>query len=104
MTTKKRGLRRRQPQNFFYKRIGSRKKYPTINLPIARISDGKEKMKNILQQTVRQIVNEERFNLSSAIHTDISYLNLVQDDRISFIGINNEPFALSTDPKTLLEA
>ena len=91
---------------FFYKMI------PTEKIPFYkasytfRLKDGQGGWKNILHQSIAlQVDGNGRIHFVLCVHTDITYLSLMPDDRISFIGIHGDPsfYALSTDPKTFMQ-
>lgn len=70
-----------------------------------RLSDNKGKYKNFLVQNMALSITDGRIHHVLSVFTDVSFMNLIPDNRISFIGINGEPsyYSLSTDPKTILE-
>jgi len=51
------------------------------------------------------VTENGRIHFVLSVHTDITFLNLLPDDRISFIGIHGEPsyYALSTNPATFMQ-
>src|SRR5687767_9165443 len=72
---------------FFYKRIPTNKILRYKSSYTFRIQDTQGNWKNILHQcTPIQLTNEGRIHHSLSVHTDISFLNLQPDNRISFIG------------------
>lgn len=71
-----------------------------------RITDGKGGWKHILHQSKALLVGDDgMLNFTVAVHSDITFMNIPADDRISFIGQNGEPsfYALSTAPANFLE-
>jgi DNA-binding CsgD family transcriptional regulator len=91
---------------FFYNRIPPSKILRYKSSYTFRIQDENGKWKNILHQcTPVQLSNQGRIHHSLSVHTDVSFMNLLPDDRISFIGIGGEPsyYSLSTDPEKILE-
>lgn len=90
---------------FFYQRITPEKIPLYKSTYTFRLNDGKGGWKNILHQSIAlQVAENGHIHYTLCVHADITYLNLLPDDRISFIGINGEPsyYALSTDPATFL--
>ncbi len=91
---------------FFYNRIPV-EKIPSYKASYTfRLRDGQGGWKNILHQSIALRVSEAgRIHHVLCVHTDVSFLHLLPDDRISFIGINGEPsfYALSTDPATFMQ-
>ncbi len=91
---------------FFYNRL-TPEKIPFYKASYTfRLRDGRGGWKNILHQSIAlQVTTAGRIHYVLCVHTDITYLNLLPDDRISFIGINGEPsfYALSTDPATFMQ-
>lgn len=60
----------------------------------------------IYQQSIPIVVTEDgKINYALTVHSDISHLHTMPDDRISFLGLDGEPsfFSLSTDPAKILE-
>jgi len=91
---------------FFYNRIPPEKIPFYKSSYTFRISDSKGGWKHILHQSIAlQTTEEGRIHHVLSVHTDISFLNPLPDNRISFIGIQGEPsfYALSTHPDTILE-
>jgi len=91
---------------FFYKRIPPEKIPFYKSSYTFRIKDGFGGWKSILHQSIAlQMTEEGRIHHVLSVHTDISFLHPLPDDRISFIGIHGEPsyYALSTHPETILE-
>ncbi len=91
---------------FYYNRIPSEKIQLYKSTYTFRLSDGKGGWKNILHQSIPlQITEFGRIQYILSVHTDITFLNLLPEDRISFVGINNEPsfYSLSTDPDNILK-
>lgn len=70
-----------------------------------RLRDFTSVYKNFLIQNVALTVTEGRIHHVLSVFTDITFMNLPPDNRISFIGIKGEPsyYSLSTDPKTILQ-
>ncbi|HMG15541.1 MAG TPA: LuxR C-terminal-related transcriptional regulator [Saprospiraceae bacterium] len=91
---------------FYYNRIPSEKIFFYKSTYTFRLSDGKGGWKNILHQSIPlQVTEFGRIQYILSVHTDITYLNLLPDDRISFVGIHNEPsyYSLNTDPENMLK-
>lgn len=91
---------------FFYKRIPPNKILTYKSSYTFRIKGKSGMWKNILHQcTPIQLSNQGRIHHSLSVHTDITFMNLLPDNRISFIGLNGEPsyYSLSTDPASILE-
>ncbi len=91
---------------FFYERIPVSKIQSYKSSYTFRIRDANGIYKTILHQSIPlSITDAGRIHHVLSVHTDISFMNLLPDDRISFIGINGEPsyYSLSTDPKTILQ-
>ena len=91
---------------FFYNRLPLNKRLRYKSSYTFRMQDAQGKWKNILHQcTPIQLSEEGRIHHSLSVHTDITFMNLLQDHRISFIGIGGEPsyYSLSTDPNSILE-
>lgn len=90
---------------FFYKRI------PTEKIPLykstysVRLSDASGAYKNFLVSNMALTVTDGRIHHVVSVFTDITFLNLLPDSRISFVGIKGEPsfYSLSTDPKSILQ-
>lgn len=91
---------------FFYQRLPVEKIPYYKSSYTFRLNDGKGGWKNILHQSVAlQVAENGRIHHVLCVHSDITFLQALPDNHISFIGLNGEPsyFGLSTDPKTLLE-
>lgn len=89
---------------FYYKRVPN--KIPLYKSTYTvRFSDNNGKYKNFLVQNIALTITDSRIHHVLSVFTDVSFMNLLPDNRISFIGINGEPsyYSLSTDPKTILE-
>ena len=90
---------------FYYTRI------PTQKIPLYkstytfRLSNPDGKYKNFLTQNIALTVTEGRIHHVLSVFTDVTFMNLMPDNRISFIGINGEPsyYSLSTDPNNILQ-
>jgi len=93
--------------DFFYNQI------PIDKIPFYkstytfRIKDGNGGWKTILHQALPlQVAVNGKIHHSLSIHSDITFLNVSPDDRISFIGINGEPsfYARTTNPNNFLQS
>lgn len=90
---------------FFYNRI------PIEKIPFykstysVRLADAAGKYRNFLVSNIALTVTDGRIHHVLSVFTDITFLNLLPDSRISFVGIKGEPsfYSLSTDPKTILQ-
>jgi len=99
-------LKEKAAGEFFYNRIPADKILRYKSSYTFRIKDADGNWRHILHQcTPIQLSKQGRIHHSLSVHTDISFMNLLQDDRISFIGLHGEPsyFSLSTDPSNILE-
>lgn len=90
---------------FFYRRIPPEKIPFYKSTYTFRIQDEKKGWKTILQQSIAiQLSANGRIHYVLCIHSDVTFLNVTPDDRISFVGVAGEPsyYALSTKPETIL--
>ncbi len=99
-------LKEQAASEFFYHRIPLHKIPFYKSTYTFRIRDDRGGWKNILHQSIAlQVSDAGRIQYVLCVHSDITFLNPIADDRISFIGIKGEPsfHVLSTNPKHLLE-
>jgi DNA-binding CsgD family transcriptional regulator len=99
-------LKERAAIDFFYNKIPVEKIANYKSSYTFRIKGPDGTWKNMLHQSIAlQIAENGKIHHSLSVHTDISFLNQLPDNRISFIGINGEPsyYALSTNPANLLQ-
>ena len=74
--------------------------YKIINC--LRIANEKGEFRKILHQAKTISVSKDgKIQQSIAVHTDVTYLNIPIDDKVSFIGLNGKPSYYSTNPKEL---
>ena len=67
-----------------------------------RIENGKGEYRKILHQAKTINVSYDgKIQQSIGVHTDVSYLNLPNDNKVSFIGLNGKPSYYSLNPKEL---
>jgi DNA-binding CsgD family transcriptional regulator len=81
--------------------------YKIINC--LRIANEKGEYRKILHQAKTiNISKDGKIQQSIAVHTDVTYLNIPTDDKVSFIGLNGRPSYHALNPKEfkfdLLEA
>ena len=91
---------------FFYNRLPVNKILRYKSSYTFRIRDTLGKYRNILHQcTPIQLSLQGRIHHSLSVHSDITFLHMPPDNRVSFIGIGGEPsfYSLSTNPNTILE-
>ncbi|MBK6622450.1 MAG: helix-turn-helix transcriptional regulator [Saprospirales bacterium] len=91
---------------FFYNRIPVEKIPYYKSSYTFRICGPKGEWKNILHQSIAlEVAENGRVYHSLSVHTDITFLNPLPNNKISFIGISGEPsyYALSTDPSNILQ-
>ena len=91
---------------FFYNRVPLEKIPYYKSSYTFRVSGPKGDWKNILHQSIAlEVAENGRVHHSLSVHTDITFLNPLPDNKISFIGIGGEPsyYALSTDPVSILQ-
>ncbi len=91
---------------FFYQRIPTEKILRYKSSYTFRIKDLHGKYRHILHQcTPVQLSMDGKIHHSLSVHSDITYLNILPDHRISFIGLAGEQsyYSLSTDPDTILQ-
>lgn len=91
---------------FFYKRIPTDKILRYKSSYTFRIQDATGNWRHMLHQcTPVQLSADGKIHHSLSVHSDITYLNILPDHRISFIGLAGEPsyYSLSTDPATILQ-
>ena len=99
-------LKEQAAGEFFYNRIPTNKILRYKSSYTFRVKDKDGKWRQILHQcTPIQLSNQGRIHHSLSVHTDISFMNLPPDNRISFIGLHGEPsyYSLSTEPSRVLE-
>lgn len=71
-----------------------------------RIKSENGNWKNIMHQSIALQLNENGIiQYVLCVHSDITFINPISENQISFIGRNGEPsyYALSTDPETFLK-
>jgi len=70
-----------------------------------RLKTKDHKTKMILHQVITLVTQGDKIHYVLGVHSDITHLKTLPEDRISFIGLNGAPsyFSLSTDPETLLQ-
>jgi len=93
--------------NFFYNQIPIDKILLYKSAYTFRIKDGNGGWKTILHQALPlQITVNGKIHHSLSVHSDITFLKVPPDDRISFIGINGEPsfYGLTTHPNNFLQS
>lgn len=99
-------FKERAAVEFLYQRI-SKEKIPFYKSSYTfRVIDKNDGWKNIMHQSITlQVTTEGLIQRVLCVHTDVSFLTMLPDRRISFIGIKGEPsfYALSTNPESILE-
>ncbi len=74
--------------------------YKIINC--LRIANEKGEYRKILHQAKTISVSKDgKIQQSIAVHTDVTYLNIPTDDKVSFIGLNGKPSYHALNPKDL---
>ncbi len=89
---------------FFFQRVPD--KIPMYKSTYTlRLANNEGKYVHFLVQNLALTITEGRIHHVLSVFTDVTFMNLLPDDRISFIGINGEPsyYSLSTDPRTILQ-
>ena len=99
-------LKEQAAGEFFYNRLPVSKIMRYKSSYTFRIMDHSGNWRHMLHQcTPVQLSAEGRIHHSISVHSDITYLNILPDHRISFIGLAGEPsyYSLSTNPDSILE-
>jgi DNA-binding CsgD family transcriptional regulator len=92
--------------HFFYNELSPDKIPFYKSVYTFRIKNDSGGWKNILHQSMAiQLDEAKRIHYVLSIHSDITFINPLSDNQISFIGLQGEPsyYAISTDPNSSLQ-
>lgn len=89
---------------FFYQRVPDKITMYKSTYTL-RMAHRKGHYVHFLVQNIALTVTDGKIHHVLSVLTDVTFMNLLPDDRISFIGINGEPsyYSLSTDPENILQ-